>query len=148
LTTELAKPIIFLTMTGTKNDSLSAIINWAARIIGLIVLIIFVIFVIGDTVDTIQQGNGFDVQSLYIILPVVIAIVGYVLGWWHKIIGGSLLVLVSIIFTILVAVAARSNLGPESNFHAVWGWVILGLPFLIIGGLFLISGYLDRKAAS
>jgi hypothetical protein len=135
-------------MTGIKSNRPSTIINWVARIFGLIVLIIFVWFLIGETVVTIQEGNGFDVQSLYIILPVVIAIVGYVLGWWHKIIGGSLLVLVSIILTILVAVAARSNLGPESNFNALMGWVILGLPFLIIGGLFLISAYLDRKAAS
>jgi hypothetical protein len=134
-------------VTGTKNDSLSAIINWIARILGLIVLIIFVWFVLGETVVTIQEGNGFDVQSLYIILPIVLALAGYVIAWWHKVIGGSLLVLVGIIFTILVAVTAGQR-GPMSDFHAVIAWLILSLPFLIIGGLFLISGYLDRKAVS
>jgi len=135
-------------MTGTKSNRPSTIINWVARIFGLIVLIIFVWFLIGETVVTIQEGNEFDVQSLYIILPVVIALTGYILGWWHKIIGGSLLVLVSVILAILVSQAAQNNIGPESNFHAVWGWLILGLPFLIIGGLFLISAYLDRTRLS
>jgi hypothetical protein len=132
----------------TRSNSLSVIINWVARILGLIVLIFFVWFLIGETVVTIQEEDyQFDVAVLEIIIPIVIALVGYILAWWHKIIGGSLLVLVAIIFAILVAVTAGQQ-GPMSDFHALMAWLILSLPYLVTGGLFLISAYLDRKAAS
>jgi hypothetical protein len=141
--------IIFLSMTGIKSNRPSIIINWVARVVGLIVLVVFLVFLIGDIVNTIQEeGFEFDAESLFIVLPIVMALAGYILSWWHKIIGGSLLILVSIVFGVLVSVAARQNQGPMSDFHALEGWLILGLPFLVIGVLFLISAYLDRRAAS
>jgi ABC-type Fe3+ transport system permease subunit len=135
-------------MTVTESNRPSVIINWVARIIGLIVVVVFLVFIIGDTVDTMQQGNGFDVESLLIILPIVLALAGYILGWWHKVIGGSLLILVSIILGILIAWAAQRFQGPMSDFHAIIGWLILGLPFLVTGALLLISAYFDRGSSS
>ena len=135
-------------MTGPKRNSATNIVNWIARILGLIVVVVFVTFLIGDTVDTIQQGYEFDAESLFIILPIVAAMVGYIMSWRHKIIGGSLLILVSITFGILVSVVAQNHLGPTSDFRALAGWLILGLPFLIVGALFLLTAYLDRKTSS
>jgi hypothetical protein len=135
-------------MITTKNNRPSAIINWAARIIGLIVVVVFVVFIIGDTVDTMQQGNGFDIESLLIIVPIVVALAGYILAWRYKIIGGTLLILVSIAFGIQISVAAHGNLESRPDFHALEGWLILGLPFLVVGALLLISAYLDRKTSS
>jgi hypothetical protein len=135
-------------MTTNSKRRSSLVINWIARIFGLIVVVVFVIFVVGDTIDTMQQGNGFDVESLYIILPIVLALAGYILAWWHKVIGGSLLILVSIILSILIGWATQRFQGPMSNFHALIGWLLLGLPFLITGALYLISAYLDRTNAS
>jgi ABC-type Fe3+ transport system permease subunit len=135
-------------MTITKSNRPSAIVNWVARILGLIVIVFFLVFLIGDAVDSIQQGYEFDAESLFIILPIVLALAGYILSWWHKVIGGSLLILVSIIFGILVAWGAQRHQGPTSDYHALAGWLILGLPFLVVGGLFLISAYLDRKTSS
>lgn len=108
----------------------------------------FLVFIIGDTVDTAQQGNGFEVESLLAIVPLVVALVGYILAWWHKFIGGTILILVSIAYGIEMVVAANNNLESNPDFHALQGWLILGLPFLVTGGLFLISGWLGRKAPS
>jgi hypothetical protein len=135
-------------MIDIKTNRPSVIINWVARILGLIFLVFFLVFVIGDAVDTIRQGYEFDVESLYVILPIVIALAGYILGWWHKIIGGFLLILVSILFGILIPVVARQHQGPTSDFRPLAGWLILGLPLLVSGALFLISAYLDRKNLS
>jgi hypothetical protein len=135
-------------MADTKSNRPSVIINWVARIVGLIILATFLVIIIGDAVDTIQQGNEFGIESLYIITPIVIALAGYILAWWRKIIGGSLLILASIIFGILIPVAAWQHQSPTSDFRPLEGWLILGLPLLIIGGLFLISNYSDRKTSS
>jgi uncharacterized integral membrane protein len=134
-------------MKVTKVKHSSTIIKWVARIVGLIVLVIFVVFLIGNTVDTLQQANKFDIESLYIIVPIVLALIAYILTWWYKIIGGSILILVSIIFAILLSTATRINTELTSDFHAVLGWLMLGLPFLVVGILFLISAYFDRKTA-
>jgi hypothetical protein len=135
-------------MADTKSNRPSVIINWVARILGLIVLIVFLVVLIGDAVDTIRQGNEFGIESLYIITPIVIALAGYILAWWYKIIGGSLLILASIIFGILIPVAAWQHQSPTSDFRPLQGWLILGLPLLIFGVLFLISAYLNRKTRS
>lgn len=132
-------------MKNTGNNRPSLIVNWIARGLGLIVVVVFLTFVIGDTVDVMQQGNSFDIESLKIILPLAVGLAGYILAWWHKIIGGSLLILVAITFGVLMSLVSQSNPGPESNFHAFTGWLILGLPFFITGVLFLTSAWLDRK---
>jgi hypothetical protein len=136
-------------MTGTENNRASGIISWVARIIGLIILVFLLMILIGETVTSIQdEGFTFDAESLYIIIPTVIALTAYILSWWYKTIGGSLLIFVSITFGVLPSISARQHQAEWSVSHALQGWLILGLPFLIIGVLFLISAYLDRKTAS
>jgi hypothetical protein len=136
-------------MKDTQSKRPSVTINWVARILGLIIVVVFLVFIIGDTVDTIRGGEvEFDIEILYIILPIVLALAGYILAWWHKTIGGSLLILVSIIFGIFMFVAIQRHQMTSSDFRALEGWLILGLPFLVVGALFLISAYLDRKTSS
>lgn len=136
-------------MTVTESNRASVIIRWVARIIGLIILVLFLMVLIGETVTSIQdEGFKFDAESLYIILPVLVAITAYILSWWYKTIGGSLLIAVSIIFGVLPSISARQHQTEWSISQALLGWLILGLPFLITGILFLISAYLDRKTTS
>jgi hypothetical protein len=135
-------------MTVNNNRS-SLVINWTARILGIIVLVFFLMILIGEIVTAIQEeGWGFDVESLYVILPTIIALTGYILGWWHKITGGFLLVFVSIVFGILTSVSIWQHQTPWSSVRALVAWSIIGLPFLVIGALYLISAYLDRKTSS
>jgi hypothetical protein len=135
-------------MTGTESSRASVTIGWIARIIGLIILVFLLMILIGETVTSIQDETfKFDVESLYIIIPTVIALTAYILSWWHKTLGGSLLILVSITFGILPYISVRQHQESWSISQALQGWLILGLPFFIIGVLFLISAFLDRKTA-
>lgn len=136
-------------MTGTESHRASLIINWVARIMGLIILVILLMILIGETVTSIQdEGFKFDIESLNIIIPTAIALIAYILAWWHKIIGGSLLIFVSIVLGILPSISARQHQSSWSLSNALQGWLILGFPFLIVGVLFLISAYLDRKTTA
>ena len=103
-------------------------------------------FLIGETVMSIQaEGLKFDVESLLIVVPAVIALAGYIVSWWREQVGGSLLILVSIAFGILPSINAQPS---WSVLQALQGWLMLGLPFLITGVLFLISSWLSRKTGS
>jgi hypothetical protein len=133
-------------MTGTESSPSSVIISWVARIIGLIILVFLLMILIGETVTSVQDKNfKFDVESLYIIIPTIIALTAYILSWWHKTLGGFLLILVSITFGVLPSISAWQHQASWSVLHALQGWLILGLPFLIVGILFLISAYIYRK---
>jgi hypothetical protein len=133
-------------MAVNSSNRPSLIINWAARILGLIVLVIFLLILIGEIISGIQdEGFKFDVKSLYIILPTIIALTGYILVWWHKTTGGALLVFVSGVFGVLTSVSAWQHQTPWSSVRALVAWLIIGLPFFIIGVLYLISAYLSRK---
>lgn len=103
-------------------------------------------FLIGETVMSIQaEGLKFNVESLFIVVPAVIALAGYIVSWWREQVGGSLLILVSITFGILPSISAQPS---WSVLQALQGWLMLGSPFLITGVLFLISSWLSRKTGS
>jgi hypothetical protein len=132
-----------------NNNRPSIVINWAARVLGLIVLVFFLLILIGEMVETIQdEGLEFHVESLYIILPIIIALTGYILGWWHKIAGGALLFFVAIVFGVLIPVSGWQHQTPWSSVRVFVAWSMLGLPLLIVGALYLISAYLDKKRSS
>ena len=133
-------------MSTTKQQRIQKRIRWAARIIGLLIIAFFLMFLIGETVMSTQaEGLKFDVESLFIVVPAVIALAGYIVSWWREQVGGSLLILVSIAFGILPSISAQPS---WSVLQALQGWLMLGSPFLITGVLFLISSWLSRKTGS
>ncbi len=135
-------------MTGSESRRAARVTNWVARIIGLIVMAVLMTIIIGQTVMSIQEeGFKFDIEGLEIVIPVLAALTVYILSWWHKTIGGSLLVFISIMVGVLASIAAWKNQTDFTLLQAFRGWLILGSPFLVIGVLFLISAYLDRKTA-
>jgi lipoprotein signal peptidase len=89
------------------------------------------------------EGFKFDVESLFIVVPAVIALAGIVVSWWREQLGGSLLILVSIAFGVLPSMGAGWSI-----LRALQGWLMLGLPFLVAGVLFLISWWLSRRTGS
>ena len=133
-------------MSTTKQQRIQKRIRWTARIIGLVTIAFFLIFLIGETVMSIQaEGLKFDVESLFIVVPTVIALAGYIVSWWREQVGGSLLILVSIAFGILPSINAQPS---WSVLQTLQGWLMLGSPFLITGVLFPISSWLSRKTGS
>jgi len=132
-------------MSATKRQRIAKRTRWAARIIGLVVIAFFSLILIGETITSIQaEGFEFDVESLLVIVPLVIALAGYIISWWREQVGGLLLILVSIAFGILPSISAQPA---WSMLEALQGWLILGLPFLVVGVLFLTSSWLSKKTA-
>ncbi len=130
-------------MSTAKRQRIAKRTRWAARIIGLIFIAFFLLMLIGETITSIQaEGFEFEVESLLVVVPLLIALAGYIISWWRERVGGSLLILVSIVFGILPPIAAQPS---WSTSEALQGWLILGLPFLVAGVLFLISSWLSRK---
>jgi hypothetical protein len=135
-------------MSATKQQRLAKRMRLAARVIGVVITTFFLLFLIGETITSIQaEGFKFDAESLFVVVPAVIALAGYIVSWWRERVGGSLLILVSIAFGILPSVGAQQHQVPWSMLQALQGWLILGSPFLVAGVLFLLSWWLTRKAS-
>ena len=67
-----------------------------------------------------------------------VALAGCILSWWRERLAGILLVLVSIGLGIHIGAFAGRN-----HFLA---WSMVGLPYLVAGGLLLSAWWLERKA--
>jgi len=122
--------------------------RWAARIIGIVILVLFLWFLIGEVIMSIQtKGFKFEAESLFIVIPTVIALSGCIVSWWRERVGGSLLILASIAFGIFPSVSAQQHQVPWSVGQALVHWLMIGSEFLVAGVLFLISSWLSRRAS-
>lgn len=120
-------------------------IRLAARIVGGIITVFFLWFLIGETVMSVQsEGFTFDAESLFILVPVIITLAGYIVSWWQERGGGSLLVLA---YLLLSFSSTIHSLYYGSGFHFYAGMFLLALPFLIAGILFLISSQLSQRTS-
>jgi len=120
-------------------------IRWAARIIGLVVTAFFLMMIVGDAVISIQEeGFKFDVGVfLFVIMPVVIALGGFITSWWRERIGGYLLILTYLLMGFSTSVYGFCI---GEGFHFRTSFLIIGSPFLVAGVLFLIASWLSRRA--
>ncbi len=91
-------------------------------------------------VDVVDEGLE-QVSMAGILLGVFggLALAGCIASWWRERLAGVLLVLVSAGLGIHIGVYAGRN-------HFLV-WLMLGLPYLVAGVLFLISGRLSTKTA-
>jgi hypothetical protein len=116
-----------------------------ARIIGGIITVFFLWFLIGETVMSIPaEGFTFDVESLFIVVSVIIALAGYIVSWWQERGGGSLLILSYLLLSFSPTIHSLYY-GPGFQFYA--GMFLLALPFLIAGILFLIYSQLSKRTS-
>jgi hypothetical protein len=122
-----------------RNQRLARRMTWTAQIIGLVAAIFLAIMVIGSTAGEIidEEPVSFDVEGVTLGIITVIALTGCILSWWRERLAATLLVLVAIGLAIHIGIAAGRN-------H-VWAWIVLGLPYLIAGGLLFGSWRLLKK---
>jgi hypothetical protein len=113
----------------------------AGQIIGLVAGGFFFAFITGEAIsDIIAKGwAAITAQGILLGILIVLALAGGILSWWREQAGGVLLLLAAIGLGILIGAFAGQN-------HFI-AWLIIGLPFLIAGGLLLSAWWLERKAA-
>jgi len=101
-------------------------LKWTARIVGLLVCIFFFLFAIREVVPSFNQYS--DVNSLYFILLLSMAVVGYVASWQWELPGALIQLGGGICMFIFLEKQNELFLA-----------VIFGVPFIFTGVLLIYS---------
>ena len=128
-------------MLESRQYRLTQRMTLAARIIGLGAVGFVLTFLIGETsAEFMAQGWEAVTREVIIIgVITVIALVGCIVSWGKLRVAGILL--------IVSAVLCGTNIPPLQPLipHDVRVWLIVGLPYLVAGILFLNSWRLSRQ---
>jgi hypothetical protein len=124
----------------SKQNLLARGMRRAGRIIGMVAAGFFLVILVGEAIGEATGEGGEIITDAGILLAALsaVALVGCILSFWRERLAGILLVLVSIGLGIHIGIYAGHN-----HFLA---WSMVGLPYLVAGGLILYSYWLERKA--
>ena len=111
----------------------------AARIIGFGMTVFGGAMLIGEAVSELLRGDSAPIELVGILLVLIgaVALAGIILSFRYEKLGGILLVACSGGLGAHIAVYAGRN-------HAL-AWVMVGLPYLVAGVLFLNAWRLSRE---
>ena len=116
----------------------------AARMIGFGIIGFGGTMLIGETIGEILQEGWTVITEATLTDPGVllgiigvVALAGYILSWWRERLAGILLV--------STAAALGAHIGVFAGRNQILVWLVLGLPFLVAGVLFLYSWRLSRE---
>jgi len=122
-----------------------AIIHWAPRILCILAILFISMFAL-DSFDprlTLwQQVGGFLIH----LIPTYILIFFLVVAWKWEWIGGMIFAIIGLGFAPIIF-----SKNYQMN-HSVWmslGIIMMiNLPFILVGGLFILSHFLKKKRGS
>ena len=118
-------------------------IRWIARILGTILAVYWVFSTVASLIQNFGNFMAWDFIFYGSYAFIIICAVGVIVAWFKEKIGGIILVasaVAVIIFSIIF------GLNPASEVLMLIGSV--GLPFLIIGILFLVYWWKSRKLSA
>ena len=143
-------------MPATSENRLAKGIRWAARIVGgliavMAVAMLFAPFLRGEVELTEIEGYKAIViylQDIFMWLSAIVVVVGYIVSWWRVLPAGILLVLagLAVVVNFFLPASFRTPFSQGEPGVGV-GFVLVGLPFLVVGVLFLSSWWLSRKTS-
>jgi hypothetical protein len=122
-------------------------VKWAARIITLFIAAFYLIMWIQNLIFMQNGGFKFDVDNLLVVVPPVFALSGCIVSWWRERIGGSLLILASVMYGILLYISTQQHQLLWSMPALLLNWLMLGSVFLIAGILFTVLSRLSNETA-
>lgn len=116
-----------------------------ARVIGLIVLVFLLFIVVSNAADVVKK-NGWqgliDNDSLYILVPTVLAAAAFCLAVWWEFAGGIAVIAAYVILGLSPNILDLANGG---EFHLYLGIFAFGAPILVSGILFILAARLYKK---
>ena len=122
-------------MSGDRSENQAALwLRWIARGLGTLVAGFWVFIGI---LEAIAGSDPWTVESTVLATLIVAAALAVAAAWWRERIGGFLLILVGSAHCVFVFVAAGQN--------KLFAVAITGVPFLLVGTLFLASWLLSRR---
>ena len=118
-----------------KRTTSISIVNWTARIIGILMVALTLFIVIGEMLEGHKKpGPGLDTYTIITFIVWGIGLAGLLFAIWKPGTGGLISFVSFIVFNILVAV----NPNPDSTYTAVL------LLFLLPSILFLLVWSLKK----
>jgi hypothetical protein len=114
-----------------KRYRLAKGMRWAARAIGLLAAGFLLVFLIGETEEPLETAG------ILLALLQALALAGAIVSWWRERLASTLL--------ILAAIGLGIHIGFYAGRNHFLAWLMVGLPYLVAGGLFLTSWRLSRK---
>ncbi len=123
----------------SNQHRLAKRMRWAGRVIALVAVGFLLIMLIGGAIAEIlaEDSEPITIEGVLLAVLAAMALAGCIVSWWRERLAGLLLVLTAVGFGIHIGVCAGRN-------HFLV-WLMLGLPYLIAGVLFLTSWRLSRK---
>lgn len=119
----------------------SRVIRWVARILGTILAVYLVLTTIANLIMDFKAWDF--IPYVYFAFFIVFAI-GVIIAWFKEKIGGIILIagaMAGSIFSIIVGLN-------KPDFDLLDFIILAGLPFLIIGILFLVYWWKSRKLSA
>ncbi len=116
-------------------------ICWIARMLGT-VLAVYLVF--SNVVALITNFMAWDFIAYASFAFIVICAVGVIVAWFKEKIGGIILVVSAVAVSIFSIIVGLNN----PNFDFMDLIILVGLPFLIIGILFLVYWWKSRKLSA
>ena len=116
----------------------SRVIRWVARILGTILAVYLVLTTIANLIMDFKAWDF--IPYVYFAFFIVFAI-GVIIAWFKEKIGGIILIAGVVAGSIFSIIVGLNN----TDFDLLDFIILAGLPFLIVGILFLIYWWKSRK---
>ncbi len=118
------------------------IMHWAPRILCILAILFISLFAM-DSFDS-RKTLGEQLQAFAIhLIPVYILIFFLVVAWKWELIGGMLFIILALGFTPLIY-THNYNMN-QSVWISLSIILMINFPFLLTGGLFVLSHFLKKK---
>ncbi len=119
------------------GDRAAKWMRWIARGIGSLVVAFWLFMGIGYG---IVESGPWTLEDTIMTGLVITSVLGVLIAWWREGIGGIILVVCAVAHSTFAYIVAGHNKG--------FAMLISGGPFLLIGILFLASGWRSRRTTS
>ena len=130
-------------MEASKNQSsaLASTIRWTARVLCVLAVAFISLFAL----DVFSEGVGLGqkmVAFLLHMIPSFVLIIFLIIAWKHELVGGILITLIGLVSSTYVY---SLNYGRSYSVSVgLRSAAMIGVPFIIVGLLFMISYFLHR----
>ena len=118
------------------------IIHWTPRILCILAILFISMFALDSFGPRMTLGEQLQAFAIHLI-PVYILIFFLVIAWKWELIGGMLFIILALGFTPLIYIH-NFNMN-QSVWISLSVILMINIPFVLTGGLFVLSHFLKKK---